>query len=107
MSSNSGMGSSVYMVFNVGRRIRAPSLFDFSLVNSVRDMWLAGSEVLSSLVAVFSGVWPYMKLVLMLICFFLPTSILSHKRREKILIVLDATGKFSFLDTYVMIMMIV
>ena len=42
------------MVFNVGRRIRAPSLFDFSLVNSVRDMWLAGSEVLSSLVAVFS-----------------------------------------------------
>ena len=33
------------MVFNVGRRIRAPSLFDFSLVNSVRDMWLAGSEV--------------------------------------------------------------
>ena len=107
MSSNSGIGSSVYMVFNVGRRIRAPSLFDFSLVNSVRDMWLAGSEVLSSLVAVFSGVWPYMKLVLMLICFFLPTSILSHKRREKILIVLDATGKFSFLDTYVMIMMIV
>jgi hypothetical protein len=107
VSSNSGIGSSVYMVFNVGRRIRAPSLFDFSLVNSVRDMWLAGSEVLSSLVAVFSGVWPYMKLVLMLICFFLPTSLLSHKRREKILIVLDATGKFSFLDTYVMIMMIV
>ena len=70
-------------------------------------MWLAGSEVLSTLVALFSGVWPYMKLVLMLISFFLPTSILSHKRREKILIVLDATGKFSFLDTYVMIMMIV
>ena len=94
-------------MLNVGRRIKAPSLFDFSLVNSVRDMWLAGSEVLSTLVAVFSGVWPYMKLILMLIAFFLPTSILSHKRREKILIVLDATGKFSFLDTYVMMMMIV
>lgn len=70
-------------------------------------MWLAGSEVLSTLVALFSGVWHYMKLVLMLISFFLLTSILSHKRREKILIVLDATGKFSFLDTYIMIMMIV
>ena len=107
ISSNSGIGAQVYIVFNVGRRIEAPSLFDFSLVNSVRDMWAAGSEVLSSLVAVFSGFWPYMKLVLMLISFFLPTSILSHKSREKILIVLDATGKFSILDSYVMMMMMV
>ena len=107
ISSNSGIGAQVYIVLNLGRRIKAPSLFDFSLVNSVHDMWLAGSEVLSSLVAVFSGVWPYMKLLLMLISFFLPTTILSHKSREKILIVLDATGKFSILDSYVMIMMMV
>ena len=107
ISSNSGTGASVYIVFNLGRRIKAPSLFDFSLVNSVHDMWLAGSEVLSTVVAVFSGVWPYLKLVLMLISFMLPTSILSHKRREKILLILDATGKFSILDSYVMIMMMV
>ena len=43
----------------------------------------------------------------MLITFFLPASILSYKRREKILIILDATGKFSILDSYVMIMMLV
>ena len=43
----------------------------------------------------------------MLISFCLPTFILSHKSREKILIILDATGKFSFLDSYVMLMMIV
>ena len=107
ISSNSGTGASVYIVFNLGRRIKAPSLFDFSLVNSVHDMWLAGSEVLSTVVAVFSGVWPYLKLVLMLISFMLPTSILSHKRREKILLILDATGKFSIIDSYVMIMMMV
>ena len=107
ISSNSGTGASVYIVFNLGRRIKAPSLFDFSLVNSVHDMWLAGSEVLSTVVAVFSGVWPYLKLVLMLISFMLPTSILSHKRREKILLILDATGKFSILDSYVLIMMMV
>ena len=91
-SSNSGTGASVYIMLNVGRQIKAPSLFDFSLVNSVHDMWLAGSEVLSFLICVFSGVWPYLKLILMLISFCLPTSILSHKSREKILIILDATG---------------
>ena len=106
-SSNSGTGASVFIVFNVGRRIQVPSLFDFGLINSVHDMWLAGSYFLSSLVAVFSGIWPYMKLLLMLISFFLPTSILSHKRRGKILVFLDATGKFSILDSYVMIMMLV
>ena len=107
VSSNSGTGASVFVVFNVGRRIQVQSLFDFGLINSVHDMWVAGSWVLSLLVAVFSGFWPYMKLVLMLISFCLPSSILSHKGREKILIILDATGKFSILDTYVMIMMLV
>ena len=107
VSSNSGTGASVFVVFHVGRRIQVPSLFDFGLINSVRDMWKAGSWVLSLLVAVFSGFWPYMKLFLMLISFCLPASILSHKSREKILIILDATGKFSILDTYVMIMMLV
>ena len=106
-SSNSGIGASVFVVFNVGRRIQVPSLFNFGLVNSVHDMWVAGSHILSALVAVFSGIWPYLKLILMLISFFLPTSILSHKRREKILIILDATGKFSILDSYVMMMMLV
>ena len=107
VSSNSGTGCSVFVVFQLGRRIQVPSLFDFGLVNSVRDMWKAGSWVLSLLVAIFSGFWPYAKLVLMLISFCLPASILSHKSREKILLILDATGKFSILDTYVMIMMLV
>ena len=106
-SSNTGKGASVFVVLNVGRRVQVPSLFDFGLVNSVHDMWIAGSWFLSSLVAVFSGIWPYLKLILMLLTFFLPTSILSHRRREKILIFLDATGKYSILDSYVMIMMLV
>ena len=69
-------------------------------------MLVAGTWVLFLLIAVFSIFWPYMKLVLMLISFCLPASILSHKSREKILIILDATGKFSILNTYVMIMML-
>ena len=107
ISANSGIGASVFVVFNIGRRIQVPSLFDFGLINSVHDMWVASSYVLSILVAVFSGIWPYLKLILLLIAFLLPTSILSHKRREQILIFLDATGKYSILDSYVMIMMLV
>ena len=107
ISSNSGTGASVYIVFEIGRRIQIPSLFDFGLINSVRDMWEAGVYPLSIIVALFSGVWPYLKLVLMLISFVLPTSLFSKSKRGKILWILDATGKWSILDSYVMILMLV
>ena len=107
ISSNSGTGASVYIVFEVGRRIQIPSLFDFGLINSVKDMWEAGVYPLSIIVALFSGVWPYLKLVLMLISFVLPSSLFSKSKRGKILWILDATGKWSILDSYVMILMLV
>ena len=107
ISSNSSTGASVYIAFEVGRRIQIPSLFDFGLINSVRDMWKAGVYLLSVIVALFSGIWPYTKLVLMLISFILPTSLFKKKRRKSILRILDATGKWSILDSYIMTLMLV
>ena len=107
ISSNSGTGASVFVVFKVGRRIQIPSLFDFGLINSVRDMWKAKTYALSIMVAVFSGIWPYVKLLLMLILFVLPSSILNKRQRAKYLRRLDATGKWSILDSYIMTLMLV
>ena len=107
ISSNSGTGASVFVVFDIGRRIQVPSLFDFGLINSIREMCKAGVYFLALVVALFSGVWPYLKLLLMLISFVLPTSILNKRKRESILMALDATGKWSILDSYVMILMLV
>ena len=107
ISSNSSTGASVFVVLKLGRRIQIPSLFDFGLINSVRDMWKAGVYPLSIIVALFSGIWPYLKLVLMLISFCLPASLFSKRQRAKILRVLDATGKWSILDSYVMTLMLV
>ena len=107
ISSNSGTGASVYIAFQVGRRIQIPSLFDFGLINSVRDMWKAGAYILSVFVAVFSGIWPYLKLLLMIMSFVLPTSLYSESKRANILRILDATGKWSILDSYVMTLMLV
>ena len=107
ISSNSGNGASVYIVFSLGKRIQLPSLFDFGLINSIREMCKAGVYFLAAIVAIFSGFWPYCKLILMLISFALPASILSKRKREIILMGLDATGKWSILDSYVLILMLV
>ena len=107
VSSNSSTGASVFVIFEVGRRIQIPSLFDFGLINSVKDMWEAEVYPLSIIIALFSGIWPYLKLVLMFISFVMPTSLFNKKKRGTVLRILDATGKWSILDSYVMILMLV
>lgn len=102
-------GASVYMFLNVdkiGLHI-ADDLKPFSLVNTVVQMWEAGAKPLSVLIAAFSGIWPYGKLVLMMICWLLPLRWMHYQHRERILEVLDTLGKYSFIDSFVLVIMIV
>jgi len=109
ISSNTGVGASVlvHMTLGSAREIELPSLFDFGLINSITEMWDAGVYPLSILVAFFSGIWPYLKVVMMILCWFFPQAWMSEKTRGKMLEWLDILGKWSLLDTYVMIMMLV
>ena len=106
--SNTSVGASVYIVLTVGEdQIHMPNTFGFSLKNSIQDMWNAKIYPLSILIALFSGFWPYCKLFLMLVAWILPTSIVSNHRRETLLMVLDAMGKWSLIDTHVLVLMAV
>ncbi|KAH0786032.1 hypothetical protein GPJ56_010050 [Histomonas meleagridis] len=108
ISSNTGIGASVLIKMTVGEKIVSlPSMFDFGLINSIIEMWDAGAYALGVLIAIMSCAWPYTKLVLMLLIWVLPTKIMSKRRRESALKVLDALGKWSLLDSYVMILMLV
>eukprot|EP00744_Colponema_vietnamica_P003489 GILI01005343.1.p1 GENE.GILI01005343.1~~GILI01005343.1.p1 ORF type:complete len:792 (-),score=139.52 GILI01005343.1:533-2908(-) len=73
------------------------TVYTFSLVNSVRGMWQAGLYPLSILIALFSGVYPYVKL-LTIVTF----SVILQQPQNKFLRLIDNIGKFSFLDTFVM-----
>lgn len=80
------------------------NIFYFGLVSTVKDMWNAKVYVLAILIAFFSGFWPYVKLMFMLCSFLLPPSILTVSRREYFLRFLDAYGKWSLIDVFVMVM---
>ncbi|BFU23488.1 hypothetical protein EHI8A_065250 [Entamoeba histolytica HM-1:IMSS-B] len=107
ITSNTGTGATVnaYIIFGSSNTITMP-VQDFGLMNSVKDMWTAGVYPLSILIMVFSGIWPYTKLVMLLVVWMIPSSIIKPSVRGIILNVLDALGKWSFLDSYVMILMI-
>ena len=108
VSSNNTWGALVLLEIDVGDNVIEPDpVFKFGLANSVQDMWDAQVYALAVLVALFSGGWPYVKLVAMLVCWFAPVEMLSAETNYWLLLWLDALGKWSLMDTFVMVLFMV
>lgn len=94
-------------LFIGGRRVNFPGVFDFGLVSSVEQMWQAHAYPLSIIVAFMSGIWTYLKLILVGILFWASPTQFSVRRRGLWLRVLDATGKWCLVDTQMLIILMV
>uniref|UniRef100_A0A7S1TQI1 Transmembrane protein n=1 Tax=Phaeomonas parva TaxID=124430 RepID=A0A7S1TQI1_9STRA len=108
--ANVAMGATVNLTLETptGEVIEPDPLFEFTFANTVRDMWLAEEYVLSIMCAVFSGGWPYVKITLLGLAWFLPPQHGMWPRlRRTVLIVLDALGKWSLVDAYVLLLCMV
>lgn len=109
LSSNISSGATVDLdvAWNEKREINLPAMFTFSLLNTARDMWQAGIYPLFFLVLIMSGIWPYAKLLLMLVAWISPTTLLKPRTRERLLLALDALGKFALIDFLLFVLMMV
>ena len=107
VSSNLSVGASVDLSLRVGTTGSIPisGLFQFSLGNTISELYGAGIYPLLFLVLVFSGIWPYAKLIWML--YIWNTSYSDPHQRKQRLLTLDALSKFSLVDTYVLVVMLV
>ena len=64
-------GATVDLLLNVtGEPVELLNIFSFTLPGSIHDSWAAGVYPLSLLIALLSGLWPYVKLLLMLACWW-------------------------------------
>lgn len=110
LTSNLSTGASVDLQVtkdNGQSLIPSINIYEFSLSSTLGEMWRAGVYMLMLLIWFCSGVWPYVKLVLMIICWVTSTKTLPPIKREKILYLLDCLGKFSLIDAYVLVLMMV
>ena len=67
--------SIVFFVFIyelAGDEILLTNVFEMSLLQTVQDMWKAGVYPLSLLIGFLSGLWPHIKLIVMMMCWVLP-----------------------------------
>jgi len=75
----------------------------FSVITSTVDLYQSGAYGLAILITVLVLVWPYLKLLGMSVCFFLPPSRLNLKRRGQLLHFMDAFGKWSMIEIFFVI----
>lgn len=110
LSSNLSIGASVDLLIMRpnGSSFASPfNIYSFSLGSTLKEMMQAGVYLLLLLILFCSGVWPYVKLVLMMMSWAVSTRRLPPVRREKVLYMLDSLGKFSLIDAYVLVLMMV
>ncbi|KEG08391.1 hypothetical protein DQ04_07291000 [Trypanosoma grayi] len=75
-------------------------VMSFSLMESTKNMYHARVYVFAFLVFAFSGVYPYIKLAAIVVC-----TLVMQKPDLVLLKIIDYFGKFSFLDSYAMLVM--
>lgn len=78
-----------------------------SVISSVIELFRSGGWLLGILLLVLSILWPYVKLIIMAFCWYLPPSKLSVGRRGKIIEYLDFFGRFSFAEFHFLVFVLV
>ena len=74
------------------------------LKESLEEMWAAKVYTLFFILFGFSFIWPYVKLIGLLFCWFLPPRWMPPAKRGGFIGFLDIAGKWSLIDIYVFIM---
>lgn len=90
-----------------GESFTLDRFFAFSIMKSTVDMWEAGATEMAIFVLIFSGIWPYVKQITSLVCWFMPPSKLSITTRGSTFLWLDTLAKWSMVDIFVMIISMV
>ncbi|CCW72354.1 unnamed protein product [Phytomonas sp. Hart1] len=76
-------------------------IYGFTLMDTVCHFWDIGMQPLSVFLFLFSYIWPYVKLTCMLLF-----ALVLQRPHARILRIIDYVGKFSFLDTFVIHVML-
>jgi len=72
-----------------------------SVLSSVGKLWNAESYPLAIFIAITSIGWPYIKLAIATYCWMMPYR--NFRRRELLIEIIDAFGKWSFVDIMVLV----
>ena len=70
-------------------------------------MWNAGGKILALILVVFSGIWPYTKVAISIFLWVVPPTHYAPSSRGAAFMWLDALGKWSIIDIFVLVLSMV
>jgi len=89
-----------------GEEFAIRKFLEFSFLRSTSTTYKNGGMEMSIMLWIFTGVWPYIKLVASLFLWLVPPKILSVKYRGKLLLWIDTLTKLSVIDIFTMILVL-
>mmetsp|Transcript_23068 Transcript_23068/g.34955 ORF Transcript_23068/g.34955 Transcript_23068/m.34955 type:complete len:602 (-) Transcript_23068:221-2026(-) len=79
-------------------------VYNMTFIGSVRDAWEADVKILSVIIVLFSGIWPYAKNLILMLAWYVP---MSHRMRSRILLWLTRLSKYTLVDVFAVIVILV
>ena len=101
----SGVAAEYILIQSDGSVFEQEALLQASIFTSVKSLWSTGSYALAILIVFTSIMWPYVKLLLSLFAWMVPFR--NGRRRERLIEFIDALGKWSFVDIFVFLIIMV
>lgn len=89
-----------------GYVVQRETLLTVSIFTSIRELWNAGSKALAIFIVVTSICWPYVKILISVLAWVLPYGKRKHAR-ERLIEIIDMFGKWSFVDIFVLLIIMV
>ena len=74
--------------------------YELTFIGSVRDSWTSGAKFLTVVIVIFSGIWPYLKNVILAIVWYIPMSVESQ---TSVLLWLSRLSKYTLVDVFLVI----
>jgi hypothetical protein len=105
MAGHLGVLSTVNLEASLaGEAFTIHNFLEFSFIKSTRETYRNGGSEMAILIWIFSGIWPYIKLILSALAWMLPPDKLSVSRRGRMLLWIDAMAKLSVVDIFTMML---
>lgn len=101
--ANANVGTIINGTLRAGKLERTFHVWDFSLWQSVQDFWDAKTYVLAFFIALWSGLWPYVKSAMLFSAWVLPPHVLSVTWRRRFIWILSFLAKYAMLDIYLLV----
>ncbi|KAL7541037.1 hypothetical protein ACHAXR_011534 [Thalassiosira sp. AJA248-18] len=76
------------------------TVYNLTFAKSINDAWNGDAKLLAVIIVVFSGIWPYLKNIMLVIIWYLPTSV---ERQTSTLLWLSRLSKYTLVDVFAVI----